>query len=131
MPHSEELDWTRPLSIDTLRDMEAAPLLRFADAFVGTVDLEDVRSVVDRIPRGGVILTHPRFLGSSHFDYNTATKMLPFKGTISLRPRQREKCHSICSRTPRHLSDVKIELASNSLVEMYLFDMIEGRPVPL
>jgi hypothetical protein len=29
--------------------MEAAPLLGFADTFVGTVDLEDVRSVEGRI----------------------------------------------------------------------------------
>jgi hypothetical protein len=34
--------------------MEAAPLLGFADTFGGTVDLEDVRSVVGRIPWGGI-----------------------------------------------------------------------------
>ncbi|KAJ6535643.1 hypothetical protein B0H19DRAFT_1241095 [Mycena capillaripes] len=32
-------------------DMEAAPLLGFADAFVGTVDLEDVRSVIGSDPQ--------------------------------------------------------------------------------
>ncbi|KAJ7855719.1 hypothetical protein B0H14DRAFT_3645262 [Mycena olivaceomarginata] len=32
-------------------DMEAAPLLRFADAFVGTVDLEDLHSVVGSDPQ--------------------------------------------------------------------------------